>query len=231
MQIPLYSIKNLLIQKGDIRRLAIKSFDIHRGAIYIISGNPGSGKTTFLQALVKELKLNSGELMFEGKELKAINKNVYHSEIMYIPQTCKKNWNSVENYMLKIISRSAHRKENAKNHMDKISRQLNCTHLIGRKMRDLTPGQLRWIMIASAIASDTKVLIIDEIEQHLTRDMMKSINKIFYRKSNHDGVSIILSTLNPELITNITSVSITLSDGRITSVRSFGKKNSRYKKK
>ena len=55
--------------------------------------------------------------------------------------------------------------------------------------------------------------------------------KIFYRKSTHDGVSIILSTLNPELVSNITSVFITLSDGRITSVRSSGKKNSRYKNK
>ncbi len=230
MQIPLYTIKNLLIQKGELRRLSVKSFDLHRGAVYVISGKPGSGKTTFIQSLLKDVKLNEGEILFEGKDIKSISKSTFQSELMYVPQTCSRNWGTVENYMLKIIGRSPHRKDNAKKHMEKIARQLNCTHLVGRKMRDLTPGQLRWVMIAAAIASDTKVMIIDEVEQHLTKDMLKTLNKILYRKCNHDGVSIILSTLNPDLLSNITSVSITLSDGRITSVRSSGKKNSKFKR-
>ena len=73
-------------------------------------------------------------------------------------------------------------------------------------------------------------MIIDEIEQHLTKDMLKTLTKILFRKSNHDGISIILSTLNPDLLANISSVNITLSDGRITSVRSSGKKSNKFKK-
>ena len=87
--------------------------------------------------------------------------------------------------------------------MDKICKQLNCSYLLNRKIKALTPGQLRLIMLAAAIAADTKLLVIDEIEQHLTKEMLRTIIKILQRKSNYDGVSIIASTLNPENISNI----------------------------
>ena len=133
--------------------------------------------------------------------------------------------------MLKGISKTTHRRDNAKKHMDKICKQLNCSYLLNRKIKALTPGQLRLIMLAAAIAADTKLLVIDEIEQHLTKEMLRTIVKILQRKSNYDGVSIIASTLNPENISNIPSVSITLSDGRITSVRSAIKRNRNNRKK
>ena len=80
-------------------------------------------------------------------------------------------------------------------------------------------------MLAAAIAADSKVLVIDELEQHLTKETLRLVMKILQRKSNYDGVSIIASTLNPELISSIASVHITLSDGRITSVRSNMKRS------
>ena len=55
--------------------------------------------------------------------------------------------------------------------------------------------------------------------------------KILQRKSNYDGVSIIASTLNPELISSIASVHLTLSDGRISSVRSKMKRSKNRRNK
>ena len=230
MQQPLFNINNLQIQTGDLRRLTIKSFDIHRGAIYVVSGKPGSGKTTLLQSLVRETDINTGEILFEGKDIKTIKKSLFRSEVLYIPQIYKKKWTTVEKFMIKVISNTSHRKDNPTKYMDKICKQMSCTYLRNRRLKDLTPGQMRWILLASGIASDTKVMVIDEIEQHMTKEMLKLLTKILFRKSNHDGVSIILSTLNPELLTKIASVNIALSDGRITSVRSSGKKTNKFKK-
>ena len=101
---------------------------------------------------------------------------------------------------------------------------MNCSYLTLRKMRDLTPGQLRWVTLAACIASDTKVLIIDEVELHLTKKMYSLLINLLYKKTNRDGTSIVLSTLIPENINQFSSVVITLSDGRITSVRSSKRK-------
>ena len=56
MPIPLYSIHDLFISKGNEDKLTIKQFDIHRGACYVFEGRMGSGKTTFSGKLALHLK-------------------------------------------------------------------------------------------------------------------------------------------------------------------------------
>ena len=87
-------------------------------------------------------------------------------------------------------------------------------------MRSLTPSQLRWVVLAGNIATDAKILFIDEIELHLGRSDINTLTRILYRKCNYDGVTIIATTQNKEYFTKLSSVSITLNAGRITSVRS-----------
>ena len=225
MQIPLFSMNNLIVKSKNIQRLYIKSFDIHRGAIYLVSGKPGSGKTTLLDTVSKKNKISNGSLFYENSDIYSSSNKSFKNELAYVSQVCKPRWFSVEYYMLQVISKTNHRKDDAKKHMNKICKQFNCSYLIDRKIRNLTPGQLRLIMLAAAIAADSKVLVIDELEQHLTKETLRLVMKILQRKSNYDGVSIIASTLNPELISSIASVHITLSDGRITSVRSNMKRS------
>ena len=105
--------------------------------------------------------------------------------------------------------------------------------LLNRKMKTLTPGECRWVVLAAQIASDTKVLFIDEYELHLGKDDINKLNNILYRKINYDGVTLITSTHNRDLLSRLASVIITLEKGRIIGLRSFSKRkenNKKYKK-
>ena len=81
------------------------------------------------------------------------------------------------------------------------------------------------------IGADSKVLFIDEIELHLGKKEQKTLLSILHRKINYDGVTVILSTLNKDFLSRIASVTITLENGRIISVRSTGKKKNKYSDK
>jgi len=48
------------------------------------------------------------------------------------------------------------------------------------KVRNLTPSQFRWVDLAAKIGSNPKVLFIDELEQHLSKDSMNIISKLLY---------------------------------------------------
>tara|TARA_B100000959_G_C14627877_1_gene479020 strand:- start:335 stop:640 length:306 start_codon:yes stop_codon:yes gene_type:complete len=98
-------------------------------------------------------------------------------------------------------------------------------------MKSLTPGELRWVVLATQIAADTKVLIIDEYEQHLGKEEIKKLNTILYRKINYDGITLITTTQNKDIFSRLASVIITLDNGKIISLRSFGKKKQNYRKK
>ena len=101
---------------------------------------------------------------------------------------------------------------------------MNLKFLLNIKVRDLTPSQFRWIDLASKIASNPKVLFIDEIEQHLSRDNINILTKLLYRKCNYDGVTLVCSSQNSRLFSSLVSVTISLKHGRISSLRSRSRK-------
>ena len=231
MPIPLYSIKNLHIKnKNKKERLQIKQFDIHRGACYVFVGHRGSGKTTFLDILYSRKKIGLGEIKFEEKNIFSYSNREYQEQIAVVPQKFSPPWGRVERYMHTTIRRYTHIK-NPDKRLDEITRKMNISSLLKRKMKSLTPGELRWVVLATQIASDTKVLFIDEYEQHLSKEDLKKLNNILYRKINYDGITLIATTQNKDYFNRLASVIITLEHGRITSLRSFSKKKDNYRNK
>ena len=108
---------------------------------------------------------------------------------------------------------------------------MDIKHIFKSNLSSLTPGELRWVILAANIAADTKVLIIDELEQHLGPYHIKQLNKILYRKCNYDGTTLIASTQNKSFFqSHLASVIITLERGKIFSVRSSGKKTQHSKR-
>jgi len=230
MPIPLYSIHDLFVSKGNEDRLTIKQFDIHRGACYVFEGSMGSGKTTFLESLYDRKKGGRGEIKFEEKNIHKYSNREYQSQIAIVPQEFNPPWGTVKNYILKTLGTFNYIK-NTDKRMDELSRKMKIPHLLMRKMKSLTPGELRWVVLATMIAADSKVLFIDEIELHLGKKDLSNLLSILHRKINYDGITLITSTQNKEMLSRIASVTITLDSGRITSVRSSGSKKGKYNSK
>ena len=224
MQLPLYELKEVVYQSDNFRALDIKKFEIHRGTVYSISGKPGSGKTTFFNILSNQLKINSGEINYDGKNLYAIPKKELSNQLAIVPQENKIPWGTVEKYLNKTLDRYEHTQKDKDKRIDKIAKQMDITHLFERPMKKLTPGQLRWVVLAAAIAADTKVLLIDEIEKHLSPDALMNVVRILYKKSNYDGNTVIVTTQNAEALKKMVTIFITMNSGRISSVRSATKR-------
>ena len=89
---------------------------------------------------------------------------------------------------------------------------------------------MRWVVLATMISADTKILFIDEFELHLSKRELSTLISILHKKINYDGITLITSTLNKDLLSRIASVTVTLEKGKITSVRSSGKRK-KYNKK
>ena len=78
MSKPIFKIENLSVEKKKKKILFIKSFEIHRGACYVISGKVGSGKSTFINTLAKIEDNFNGEIFYEGENIKLINKKTFY---------------------------------------------------------------------------------------------------------------------------------------------------------
>jgi ABC-type cobalamin/Fe3+-siderophores transport system ATPase subunit len=224
MPTPIYSLKNIHMKNDDKNILSIKKFDFHRGTCYMINGNMASGKTTFLDILSNQKKVLKGEVQYESRRISKYSGKEYRQQYAYVPQTFKAPWGTVAKFLLKTVKHYTHN-ENPQKSVDDIVKKMELKEILNHKMRALTPSQLRWVVLAGNIAADTKILFIDEIELHLGRSDINSLTRILYRKCNYDGVTIIATTQNKEFFTKLTSVSITLNAGRITSVRSTNQRS------
>ena len=224
MNNPIYSVKDLSFTKNKNVLLKIKKFEIHRGACYMFSGEMASGKTLLMDFLTKNSKLYNGDIIYDNNNFKSISRNIYHKEVSIVDQITKKPYfKTVYNYIYKYI-----KSKNNNNKVDKytqnIIKSMNIKSILNLKVRNLTPSQFRWVDLAAKIGSNPKVLFIDELEQHLSKDNINNISKLLYRKCNYDGVTLICTSQNPGMLKGLASVSITLKHGRISSLRSRGSK-------
>ncbi|MBT7377369.1 MAG: ABC transporter ATP-binding protein [Candidatus Marinimicrobia bacterium] len=228
---PIFSLKNVNHESKGKKLLIIKKFEMHRGATYVVDGNMGSGKTALIDILSRNIKVNSGDCEYEQKKLSSYSSRMYNDQVAVVPQTFKAPFGTVGKYLKKTLKKYSHISD-PNRMIEDICRKMEIEHLLDRKMRELSPGQLRWVVLSANIAADTKVLLIDEIEQHLSRNNLNQLVKLLYRKSNYDGVTIVVTTQNKDLFSQrLASVTVTLESGRITSVRSANKKRKNYSHK
>lgn len=71
-----FSVKNLSKSYGDKVVVDDLSFEMNRPGVYALLGTNGAGKTTTLRIILGMLSKNGGEVLWNGKQLDAVNTNV-----------------------------------------------------------------------------------------------------------------------------------------------------------
>ena len=156
-------IENLSVKSGKDILLDNVNLEFHCGQLTALIGKNGAGKTTLLKAILGEKKY-TGKIHYEkhdGKEMKNI-------VIGYVPQQLlfdKSMPVSVADFMMatKIkkpvwLGYSKQQKQNLKNRLQ----EMDCGHILDRKLGDLSGGELQRVLLTMAIEPMPDLLILDE---------------------------------------------------------------------
>jgi len=212
----LYLMKKVRMQKGSFK-LNINKFEVHRGAIYMISGKINSGKSLFVNILNNKVAYE-GDVFYEGDSLRDVNKRLYLNEVCFI-SGLPFSFKTVENYIQSYIAKYDAIKKKKKD-IKALIRKFGVIDLLDKKMYSLSPSQKRLISLVAGIAADSKVLIIDDLDSYLTMEELKTLKSILKKKATYDGVTIISTCRYMYNFDKFASISITLDSGRIIRVRS-----------
>ena len=222
MSQPIFKIRKLSYAKRGRVRLSIINFEIHRGIVYVIMGQAGAGKSTLLELLAGSIRPTAGTLLYDDQSLAQSGVRQRHArEVCFVPQQLPSGWRTVEHYMLKNLMTATWSTGTPSERLKTVSKQMDVTDLLKRPLHSLSPGERRWINLTVHMACDAKVLIIDEVEQHLSYDALDLVRRQIQRKSHHEGTTVILSTMNPTHIRHLSGVAVTLDRGRIAMIRSL----------
>ena len=192
-------------EDGGYRRQILKdlSYDFDSGKFYTILGPSGSGKTTLLSIIAGLDKPDSGEIYYEGENIKKIGLYKYRRNKIGI---VFQSYNLV-NYLtgLENIELAMSETDNniPKNHKEVAYALLAKFGIVKSKadrlVTRLSGGEQQRIAIARAIASNVDLIFADEPTGNLDSATEEEIIKIFKMLTEEFGKTVIVVTHSNEV--------------------------------
>ena len=148
------------------------NINIERGKFYTILGPNGSGKTTLLRILSKALNSCKGEIFIDEKELTQIKPKRLAKEMAVVSQNTEIEFDfSVQGIVLMgrtpHISRFCSESEKDIEIAMDAMKMTNTWELRNKSINALSGGERQRVVVARAIAQETKIILLDEPISHL----------------------------------------------------------------
>jgi len=167
------------------------SLNIKKGEILAMLGPNGAGKTTLINIICGIVKPSSGSVTIDGFDIIDDYRET-RSRIGMVPQEL--NLESFETVFDTVsYSRGLYGKPPKPEHIEKILKDLSLWDKKDQRLRQLSGGMKRRVLIAKALSHEPSILFLDEptagVDVELRKDMWKIVEEL-----KRTGVTIILTT-------------------------------------
>ena len=186
------SITNLSkIYDNGFEALKKINLKIKKGEIFAMLGPNGAGKTSLISIICGIVKPTSGKVTVDGYDI-IDNYRETRSRIGLVPQELTlESFETVFNNVS--YTRGLYGKAPKPSHIEKILKDLSLWDKKDQRLRQLSGGMKRRVLIAKALSHEPTILFLDEptagVDVELRKDMWKVVESL--RKT---GVTIILTT-------------------------------------
>lgn len=188
------------------------SFSIKQGDFIGLKGGNGEGKTTAVKILLDIIKPVSG---------KVINNMGSTSSISYVPQNISEGREKFPANVLEIVSLGTYRRRKnpflpsifSKKEAREALELMEMSEFENRLISQLSGGQRQKVMIAKALASKPKLLILDEPDSGIDEESSHNLYKLMKNLNEKEGISILVISHNIEILEKYTKKVWTLKNG------------------
>lgn len=199
------------------------SFKVESGDFVALMGPSGSGKSTLMHILGFLDRLTSGEYLFLGKNVHAMNNDelarMRREEVGFVFQSFNllAKTSVLDNVLLPTVYTDVPFSKRLKRAKEVIE-QVGLSHRLDHLSNQLSGGEKQRVSIARALINDPAVIFADEPTGNLDSKTTIQILQLL-QQLNKDGRTIIMVTHEPEL-TPYTKRIINLLDGRLINDKS-----------
>ena len=208
-------IKELNVSYGAVHAIHGVSIKVNDGEIVSLIGANGAGKTTILRTISGLKKADSGEIIFDGSDLRKTEPSkIISLKLAHVPEgrhifpdmTVEENLEmgayadatNAEAAMEDVYERFPRLKERRK--------QLAGT---------LSGGEQQMLAVGRALMAQPKMILMDEPSMGLSPLLVKEIFSII-KEVNKKGITILLVEQNAKMALSISDRAYVLETGKIT---------------
>lgn len=184
-------IKNISKQIGKQKILNNVCFNIPKNKIIGFIGDNGAGKTSTIKCIFGEFKIDSGEILFEGEDIK-INNNI--QKLAFFPDSNNIPLDlTVLDFMDYVASLKGIDNKKIKINSDKIILFLNLEKYKNKKLKQLSAGLKKRAIMAATLILQPEYIILDEPTANLDIDTKLEFLNIL-KKLNTKGITIMITS-------------------------------------
>jgi len=176
-------VNNLSKSFGKVRAVHDLSFEVDQGEILGIIGPNGAGKTTLFNLISGEIKPDTGEVIFNGKDV-AITQT-YRKCRMGIARTYQiprpfLNMTVLENLLVGSIYGAGKSYKESKKRCVQILEKTGLSARSGALVRTLPLLDRKRLELAKALATNPVLLLVDEVAGGLTEGEVEEFLRIIH---------------------------------------------------
>ena len=181
-------IKNLTKKFGEQVALSNININIEKNEIIGVLGANGAGKSTLMKSIVGGLKIDSGEILFNNKDI-TTNEVDTKSKIGFLPEN---NPLYLDMFVKEYLQFVANIHKISHENVEKVINLVGLTPEKSKKIKQLSKGYKQRVGLAQAIIHRPDLLILDEPTNGLDPNQIVEIRNLI--KEIGQEKTIIIST-------------------------------------
>jgi cell division transport system ATP-binding protein len=213
------------IYEPNVAALSEVSFVIDKGEFVFVVGASGSGKSTVIRLLLKELDPTSGRIFVAGRDLGRLPRrkvSQLRRNVACVFQDFKllPNRTTAENvaYALKVQGENT---DSIRRKVPEVLNLVGLAHKMSSYPDELSGGEQQRVSIARAFVNHPPLLLADEPTGNLDPNTSIGIMQVLYR-INRTGTTVVVVTHDREMVDKMRRRVIQLDSGRVVRDQAAG---------
>lgn len=219
---PLFKTQNLSFRYPSHSDFKLHPTDlsIEAGSLVGFLGPNGAGKSTLLKLMAGLLVPKSGEILLEGKPLKAIPLRERARKMAYVPQSTHfpfplSVWEIVEMGRHPYLGRFEPVGKNDRRVCEKALGLCDVLEFKDRPYGELSGGERQRVLLASALAQTPQVLLLDEPTLSLDLSHQILLFEIIQKLHREEGLTVVVATHELNLAGRFLNRLVLMKSGKI----------------
>jgi branched-chain amino acid transport system ATP-binding protein len=227
----LLSVENVSKSFGGLKAVADVSLAVTAGEICSVIGPNGAGKTTLFNMISGVLRPSNGRIVFDGTDLSALSP--WRFAAIGIGRTFQnlalfKHGTAVENILtgrhthlrstvldaVLFFGRTRKEEIEARRHVERIIEFLEIEHIRDAIVGTLSYGQQKRVELARALASDPRLLLLDEMVSGMNQEETEDIARFVLDIRDELGITVLMIEHEMRIVMDISDRVHVLNFGR-----------------
>jgi multiple sugar transport system ATP-binding protein len=199
---------------GSVTAVDDLSWRFDDGRLTVLVGPSGCGKTTLLRMIAGLEEANDGQVLFAGKAVTSVPPWERNAAMVFQSYALYPHMTVFANLAFPLQARKL-KKDEIRQQVERTAQSLGIGHLLQRKPRELSGGQMQRVALGRAMVRQPEVYLMDEPLSNLDAQLRVEMRGEIKRLQRELGVTTIYVTHDQAEAMTMADTLLVLRDGKI----------------